>query len=66
MSQIDTQEIIVTGGAELTVAAMDNYSRENLGRNTYLMVRRLMRNPEYKAMIQELAAKLDAQDAARA
>ena len=65
MSPVTDQYTVMEGGAEITIAAMSEYSRENIGRSTYRMVRRLMRNPEYKAMIQKRAAELDAAEAAR-
>lgn len=46
------------GGAELAIAAMDEYSRAEIGRKTYRFVRRCMQNPELRAKIQARAAQL--------
>lgn len=52
------------GGGELTIAAMDEYSRLEIGRKTYNFVRRCMQNPELRAKIQARAAELRAQNGA--
>lgn len=57
MSQIEKVKIPTSGGGEITLAAMDEYSRLEMGRKTYHFVRRLMQNPEYRAMIQAQVAK---------
>lgn len=36
----------------------DEYSRENIGQQTYLFVQRLMRNPETRELIRQRAAQL--------
>lgn len=36
----------------------DEYSRLNIGQSTYQFVRRLMRNPETRAMIQQRVARM--------
>lgn len=36
----------------------DEYSRLNIGQSTYQFVRRLMRNPETRALIQQRAAQM--------
>lgn len=46
------------GGGELTIAAMDKYSRLEIGRKTHRFVRRLMQNPEYREKIKARAAEL--------
>lgn len=46
------------GGAEVTIAAMDQYSYLEIGRKTYDFVRRMMRNPEYAEMINTRAAQI--------
>ena len=51
------------GGAEVTIAAMDEYSYIEIGRKTYNFVRRMMRNPEYAAMINARAAEIRAREA---
>lgn len=48
------------GGAELTIAAMDEYSRMNIGQETYRFVRRAMQNPAYREIIQKRAAEIRA------
>lgn len=53
-------EIKQDGGGELTIAAMDEYSRENIGRKTYRFVWRLMLNPEYRQKIQDKVAEMRA------
>lgn len=49
------------GGGELTIAAMDEYSRTEIGRKTYRFVRRCMRDPELRARIEARAAELRAE-----
>ena len=53
------------GGGELTIEAMDNGQRFELGRTTYNFVRRAMRNPELRKIIQERAAQIRAAEAAQ-
>lgn len=48
------------GGGELTIAAMDEYSRAEIGRKTYRFVRRCMRDPVLRAKIKARAAELKA------
>ena len=52
------------GGGELTIAAMDEYSRWCIGRHTYLFVRRCMKNPELRKKIKARAAEIREEDAA--
>lgn len=47
-------------GGEATIAAMDEYSRVEIGRKTYRFVRRLMQVPEYREKIKARAAELRA------
>lgn len=47
-------------GGEATIAAMDEYSRAEIGRKTYRFVRRLMRDPALRALIKARAAELQA------
>ena len=54
----------LSGGGELALEAMDEYSRMEIGRKTYNFVRRVMRNPELRALIQERAAQIRAEEAA--
>ena len=48
-------------GGEATIAAMDEYSRAEIGRKTYRFVRRCMQNPELREKIQARAAELRAE-----
>ena len=53
----------LSGGGELALEAMDEWQRLEVGRKTYNFVRTVMRNPEYRAMIQKRAAEIRAQEA---
>lgn len=53
----------LSGGGELALEAMDEWQRYEIGRKTYNFVRSVMRNPEYRAMIQKRAAEIRAQEA---
>lgn len=55
----------LSGGGELALEAMDEYQRLEIGRKTYNFVRSVMRNPEYRKMIQERAAQIRAAEAAQ-
>ena len=59
MLAIDTQE----GRGELTIAAMDEYNRLNIGRRTYRFVRQCMRNPELREKIKARAAEIREEEA---
>ena len=48
-------------GGEATIAAMDEYSRAEIGRKTYRFVRRCMQDPELRARIKARAAELQAE-----
>ena len=48
-------------GGEATIAAMDEYSRAEIGRKTYRFVRRCMQDPELREKIQARAAELRAE-----
>lgn len=54
MHATDTQE----GGGELAIAAMDKYSRRNIGRRTYRFVRQCMRDPVLREKIKARAAEI--------
>ena len=54
----------IPGGGELTIAAMDEYQYQEMGRKTYDFVRSVMRNPEMRAIIQARAAQIRAAEAA--
>lgn len=60
----DSVRAQLSGGGELALEAMDEHSRFEMGRKTYNFVRSVMRNPEYRAMIQKRAAEIRAQEAA--
>ena len=47
-------------GAEAAIAAMDEYSRAEIGRKTYNFVRRCMRDPALREQIKKRAAELRA------
>ena len=53
------------GGGELTIEAMDDGQRLELGRKTYNFVRSVMRDPELRRIIQERAAQIRAAEAAQ-
>ena len=53
------------GGGELTLEAMDEYQLLEVGRKVYECARIIMRNPEYRKMIKEEAARLQAEEAAK-
>ena len=48
-------------GGEAAIAAMDEYSRAEIGRKTYRFVRRCMQDPELRARIKARAAELQAE-----
>lgn len=52
----------IQGGAELTIAAMDEYSRLEIGRKTYRFVRRVMQDPVLRKRVQERAAQIRAEN----
>ena len=61
---MDGQNIeIIAGnaGGEATIAAMDEYSRAEIGRKTYRFVRRCMQDPVLRAQIKARAAELRAE-----
>ena len=64
MDNFKIQTVVGEGGAELAIAAMDEYSRAEIGRKTYRFVRRCMRDPELRAKIKARAAELQAESAA--
>lgn len=59
------KKICHAAGGEATIAAMDEYSRAEIGRKTYRFVRRCMQNPELRAKIQARAAEIRAEEAAK-
>lgn len=61
----DMQVITETIGAEAPLGNMDEHSLIEMGRKTYDFVRRVLRNPEYRRMVEErVAQKTAALDAA--
>lgn len=55
---MDNIEVQTAVGGEAAIAAMDPYSRTEIGRKTYNFVRRCMRDPVLKARIKARAAEL--------
>ncbi len=53
----------LSGGGELTLEAMNDDQIHEVGRSTYNFVRRVMRNPEMRAIIQARAAQIRAAEA---
>lgn len=47
-------------GGEATIAAMDEYSRAEIGRKTYRFVRRCLQDPVLREKIKKRAAELRA------
>ena len=47
-------------GGELALEAMSEYSLEEMGRKTLSFVRRMMQNPEARAIIEARAAQIRA------
>lgn len=60
MDNVKIQTAAGDQGGEATIAAMDEYSRAEIGRKTYRFVRRVMRNPEMKALIKKRAEEIRA------
>lgn len=58
MDNIKIQTVAGRTGGGAAIAAMDEYSRAEIGRKTYRFVRRCMRDPELRARIQARAAQL--------
>ena len=61
MDNVKIQVAARSGGGELTIGAMDEYSRAEIGRKTYRFVRRCMRDPVLRARIKARAAELRAE-----
>ena len=60
MDSFELEIIAPPGGAADVIDSMDEVSRCNIGMHTYRFVKRVMRNPEYRAMIQKMAAEIRA------
>ena len=54
---------VITGGGELTIAAMDEYSRLEIGRKTYDFVKRVMHDPVIREKVNQRAAEIRAAEA---
>lgn len=55
--ELNEADIVTSGGAEVTIAAMDEYSRAEIGRKTLCFVRRMKQDPEKWAVIQARKAQ---------
>lgn len=56
MEENENSKKLICGGGELTIAAMDEYSRLEIGRKTYRFARSVMRDPEKRKMVKERTA----------
>lgn len=56
--QRKTMITLPQGGAELTIAAMEDYERIELGRKTYCFAREAMRDPELRARVKARAQEI--------
>lgn len=65
MDNVKIQTVAAREGGEVTIAAMDEYSRAEIGRKTYRFVRRCMKDPALRAVIQARAAEIRAEEAAK-
>lgn len=54
---------VITGGGELTIAAMDEYSRLEIGRKTYDFAKRVMHDPVIREKVKQRAAEIRAAEA---
>lgn len=61
MENVKIQTVAGREGGEDAIAAMDEYSRAEIGRKTYRFVRRCMQDPELRARIKARAAELQAE-----
>ena len=61
MDNVKIQTVAAREGGEATIAAMEEYSRLEIGRKTYRFVRRCMQDPELRARIKSRAAELRAE-----
>lgn len=60
MLDLDAIEDYAGEGGELTILAMDETSRLNIGRKTYNFVRSVMRDPELREVFEKKKAELRA------
>lgn len=65
MDNVKIQTVAAREGGEATIAAMDEYSRAEIGRKTYRFVRRCMKDPALRAVIQARAAEIRAEEATK-
>lgn len=54
---------VITGGGELTIATMDEYSRLEIGRKTYEFAKRVMSDPILREKVKQRAAEIRAAEA---
>ena len=54
--ELSEADIVTTGGAEVTIAAMDEYSRAEIGRKTLCFVRRMRQDPAVWEMVKARTA----------
>lgn len=63
MNEKEISVEVITGGGELTIAAMDEYSRLEIGRKTYEFAKRVMRDPILREKVKQRAAEIRAAEA---
>ena len=63
MNEKEISVEVITGGGELTIAAMDEYSRLKIGRKTYEFAKRVMRDPILREKVKQRAAEIRAAEA---
>ena len=57
MCSVEQNEI--TGGAELAIAAMDEYQYANIGQQTFYFVKRVLQDPEMRKLHAQVKAELE-------
>lgn len=63
MNEKEISVEVITGGGELTIAAMGEYSRLKIGRKTYEFAKRVMRDPILREKVKQRAAEISAAEA---
>lgn len=63
MNEKEISVEVITGGGELTIAAMNEYSRLEIGRKTYEFAKRVMRDPILREKVKQRAAEIRAAEA---
>ena len=58
VAEMDLEAVRAAGGASGAIRGMNQYSREEIGRKTWLFVRRCMQDPELRAKIQQRAEEI--------